>query len=51
MVVVPQNNSNLKETFVFSRDNFSNHGVVTLVIDRDKVDIRGARAIWMDWHW
>ncbi len=37
-------NSNLKETFVFSRDNFSNHGVVTLVIDRDKVDIRGARA-------
>jgi len=34
----------LKETFVFSRDNFSNHGVVTLVIDRDKVDIRGARA-------
>ena len=35
---------NLKETFVFSKDNFSNHGIATLAIDMDKIDIRGARA-------
>ncbi len=34
----------LKETFVFSKDNFSNHGVITLVLDRDKIDIVGSRA-------
>ncbi len=34
----------LQETFVFSKDNFSNHGVVTLVLDRDKINIVGSRA-------
>jgi len=34
----------LKDTFIFSKDNFSNHGVVVLAIDRDKIDIVGARA-------
>lgn len=34
----------LKDTFIFSKDNFSNHGIVALAIDRDKIDIVGARA-------
>jgi len=34
----------LKDTFVFSKENFSNHGIVALAIDRDKIDIVGARA-------
>jgi hypothetical protein len=34
----------LKDTFVFSKDNFSNHGVVALAIDLTKVDVIGARA-------
>ena len=34
----------LKDTFVFSKENFSNHGLVALAIDRDKIDIKGARA-------
>ena len=34
----------LKETFVFSKENFSTHGVVALALDRDKIDIVGARA-------
>jgi len=34
----------LKDTFVFSKENFSNHGVVVLALDRDKIDIVGARA-------
>jgi len=34
----------LKETFVYSKDNFSNHGMIVLAIDRDKVDVLGARA-------
>jgi hypothetical protein len=34
----------LKDTFIFSRENFSNHGVVILAIDREKIDILGARA-------
>ena len=34
----------LKETFVFSKDNFSNHGLLTLALDREKIDIVGSRA-------
>ena len=34
----------LKETFVFSKENFSNHGIITLAIDRDKINIVGSRA-------
>ncbi len=34
----------LKDTFIFSKDNFSNHGVVALAIDMDKINITGARA-------
>jgi hypothetical protein len=34
----------LKETFIFSKENFSNHGIVTLAIDKDKIDIVGSRA-------
>jgi hypothetical protein len=34
----------LKETFIFSKDNFSNHGIITLVIDGDKIDIVGSRG-------
>jgi len=34
----------LKDTFVFSKENFSNHGVIVLALDRDKIDIVGARA-------
>ena len=34
----------LKETFVFSKDNFYNHGIVALALDRDKIDVVGARA-------
>ena len=34
----------LKDTFVFSKDNFSNHGVVSLALNLDKIEIAGARA-------
>jgi len=34
----------LKDTFIFSRENFSNHGAIILAIDREKIDILGARA-------
>jgi len=34
----------LKDTFVFSKENFSNHGIIALAIDRDKVNVLGARA-------
>ncbi len=34
----------LRETFIFSKDNFSNHGIVSLAIDRDKINIVGSRA-------
>ena len=34
----------LQETFVFSKDNFSNKGILALAIDRDKIDIIGARG-------
>ena len=34
----------LTETFVFSKDNFSNKGILALAIDRDKIDIIGARG-------
>ncbi len=34
----------LKETFVFSKENFSTHGVVSLALDLDKIEIAGARA-------
>ncbi|RUM67441.1 MAG: hypothetical protein DSZ07_08605, partial [Sulfurovum sp.] len=27
----------LKDTFVFSKENFSNHGVIVLALDRDKI--------------
>lgn len=34
----------LKDTFVFSKENYSNHGIVALAINREKIDIIGARA-------
>jgi len=34
----------LKDTFVFSKENFSSHGIIALAIDRDKINILGARA-------
>jgi hypothetical protein len=34
----------LKETFVFTNENFTSSGVVALAIDRSKIDIVGARA-------
>jgi hypothetical protein len=34
----------LKETFVFSNKMFSNQGVLALALDREKIDILGARA-------
>jgi len=34
----------LKDTFVFSKENFSNHGVIVLALDRNKINIIGARA-------
>jgi len=34
----------LKDTYVFSKDNFSDHGVVVLALDRDKINISGSRA-------
>ncbi len=36
--------SKLEETFVFSKDNFSNNGIVALAVDMDKIEIKGARA-------
>ncbi len=34
----------LKDTFVFSKENFSSHGVIALAIDREKIEIVGSRA-------
>lgn len=34
----------LKDTFVFSKENFSGHGIIALAIDRDKINVLGARA-------
>jgi len=34
----------LKDTFIFSKENYSNHGVVALAIDMDKINVTGARA-------
>lgn len=34
----------LKETYVFSGENFSKHGVIALAIDRSKIDVFGSRA-------
>ena len=34
----------LKETFVFSNKIVSNHGVLALAIDKNKIDVLGARA-------
>ena len=34
----------LKETFVFSNELVSNHGVVALALDKNKIDILGSRA-------
>ena len=34
----------LKETFVFSKHLSSNHGVLALALDKEKIDILGARA-------
>ncbi len=34
----------LKDTFVFSGQNFSSHGVVALALDNSKIDIVGSRA-------
>ena len=36
--------SKLKDTFVFSKDNFSTKGILALAIDREKIDIIGARG-------
>jgi len=34
----------LKDTFVFSGENFSTHGVVVLALDNKKIDVIGSRA-------
>jgi hypothetical protein len=34
----------LKDTYVFSKDNFSSHGIVVLALDLEKIEIVGARA-------
>ena len=34
----------LKDTFVFSKENFSAHGIIVLVLDLEKIDIMGTRA-------
>ncbi|SFV55057.1 hypothetical protein MNB_SV-14-1680 [hydrothermal vent metagenome] len=34
----------LENTFVFSQDNFSSHGIIVLVLDFEKIDIIGTRA-------
>jgi hypothetical protein len=34
----------LKDTFVFTNQNFTNHGVIALSIDNSKINIVGARA-------
>ncbi len=38
----------LKDTFVFSGENFTNHGTVVLALDNSKIDIVGSRAFgWL----
>ena len=34
----------LKDTYVFTGDDFSKHGIVALAIDRNKIDVFGSRA-------
>ena len=34
----------LKDTYVFSKENFSSHGIIVLALDLEKIDILGARA-------
>lgn len=34
----------LKDTFVFSKENFSNHGIIALALNKDKINIVGSRA-------
>ena len=34
----------LKDTFVFTRENFTNHGVVVLALDNSKIEVVGSRA-------
>ena len=34
----------LKDTFVFSKENFSAHGIIVLVLDLEKIEIMGTRA-------
>lgn len=34
----------LENTFVFSRENFSSHGIIVLALDLEKIDIVGTRA-------
>ena len=34
----------LKDTFVFSKENFSSHGIIVLVLDLEKIEIIGTRA-------
>jgi len=34
----------LKDTFVFSKENYTNHGIIALAIDREEIEIKGARA-------
>ncbi len=34
----------LKDTFVFSKDNYTHHGAIVLAIDRDKIEVVGSRA-------
>jgi hypothetical protein len=34
----------LKDTFVFSQENFTSHGVVALALDNNKIEIVGSRA-------
>ncbi len=38
----------LKDTFVFSGENFTNHGTVVLAIDNSKIEVVGSRAFgWL----
>ena len=34
----------LKDTYVFSKDNFSSHGTLVLALDLEKIEVLGARA-------
>jgi len=41
---VAADNLMLKDTFVFSKENFSNHGAIALALDLSKINIAGTKA-------